>query len=362
MAAAVVVIGLGNIGSQLVGHVARMRGVSRMTLVDPGAYESKDLRGQRIDRGDVGRAKVDVQADRIRRVDPGLEIVPIRERVENVPLGRLRGSVLATGLDNWRARQAVNAAARRLGVPWLDAAVQAEGRLARVNVYAADAASPCLECGWSERDYELLELIRPCAPDVEAAPTNAPASLGALAAALEAIEIEKLLGGEEGVLEGRQVLLDARHHAHHVTSFRRNVSCRLADHGPWRIEQADFGAGDPTLGELVAVLAPGASSVEVFGARFVRADVCPDCARRVAALRVTSRGRPQPCRGCGAALVPSGFDTVDALDLDRLAEFERALPVRSVGIRDGDVVGLATPEGIRRFEVALARRDAGGNR
>ena len=43
-----------------------MPGVSRVTLVDPGQYEEKNIVGQRIDRYDVGRAKVEVQAERLR--------------------------------------------------------------------------------------------------------------------------------------------------------------------------------------------------------------------------------------------------------------------------------------------------------
>jgi hypothetical protein len=53
---------------------------------------------------------------------------------------------------------------------------------------------------------------------------------------------------------------------------------------------------------------------------------------------------------------------VDALDLHRLEDFERAVPIRDVGILDGDVIGLRTPDGVRRHELALAHRDEGGNR
>jgi adenylyltransferase/sulfurtransferase len=355
MAGHVVLIGAGNIGSHLVEHLARMPAVRRITLVDPGTYEATNLQGQRIDRDGVGRAKVDVQAERIRRIDPDVEVVTLMERVQDVPLGRLRGDVIVTGLDGWRARQCVNEAARRLGVPWIDAAVQAEGMLARVNVYSAAEESACLECSWGPRDYDLVEQVRPCAPDEEAPPTNAPSSLGALAAALEAIECEKLLRGEETVLDGRQVMIDARHHGHFLSSFRRNASCRLGDHAPWRIESVEV-PDDATLGELIASLEPGASSLEVFGSRCVRAVVCRGCAQRVAALRFGSRRAWEtPCPSCGGELVASGFDTLDTLDLASLSSSERARPVRDVGIRAGDAIVLASRSGaIRRCEVSLA--------
>lgn len=354
MAAHVVAVGAGNIGSHFVEHAARMPGVTRITIVDPGTYESKNLEGQRIDRADVGRAKVDVQAERVRRIRPELEVVAIRERIEDAPLGRLRANVVVAGLDNRRGRQFVNEATRRLGVPWIDAAVQAAGMLVRVNAYAPEENGTCLECGWGDRDYEGLERIRPCQPDAEPPPTNAPASLGALAAGLQAIECEKVLNGEDTGLFGRQVLLDARWHRHYLTTFGRNPRCRLGDHGPWTIEKRDWGPGAPTLRDLSD---EGAASLEVFGRRFVRRVVCPECARAETLLRV-ARVLPaggHRCPDCGTEMMPSGFHSVDSLDLDTLAEDERALPLRELGLRDGDVLVLGSTSGrLRRLEVSFA--------
>jgi molybdopterin/thiamine biosynthesis adenylyltransferase len=363
MAGHVVSVGSGgNIGSHFVEYAARMPAVSRLTLVDHGFYEKKNLVGQRIDLDDVGRAKVDVQAKRIRRIRPDLEVVAIPERVQEVPLGRLRGDVIVTGLDNRRARQVVNESARRLGVPWIDGAVQAEGMLVRVNVYGAAESGPCGECAWSPRDYDNLDQRRPCQPDAEAPPTNAPASLGALAASLQAIECGKLLKGEETVLDGRQVLLDARHHTHYLTAFGRNEECRLADHGPWSIDPLDYGPADPTLGELVDE-APGATSLEVFGRRFVTALVCPECARRLPIVRVAGklRAADRVCPDCTAEMVASGFHTVDALDVERMLDAARTLSVRDLGVRGGDVLVLSSPsEMLRRFEVSFTNHSDEG--
>jgi len=355
VAAHVVAVGVGNIGSHFVEHAARLPAVTRMTIVDPGTYEAKNVAAQRIDPADAGRAKVEVQAERIRRIDPELDVVAIAAPADDVPLGRLRGDVVVAGLDNRRARQTVNEVARRLGVPWLDAGVRAQGSLVRVNLYGPGEDSACIECGWGDRDYDGLEQIRPCSPDAEVPPTNASAGLGALAAAVQAMECEKLLRGDRSALEGHQLLVDVAHHVHHLTSFGRNPACRLFDHGPWNIERLAFG-GAGTLGELVETTAPEASTLEVFGRRFVRLRVCRDCGRRDSSLRIAgSRPATVPrCPSCGGETMPSGFHAVEALDLASLADRDRALPIGELGVRDADVLTLSsgsTP--LRRVEISF---------
>ena len=58
-----IVIGLGNIGSHLVPHVARMAEVDRLTLIDFDVYGTANGRSQAIGVADVGRGKTEVQAD-----------------------------------------------------------------------------------------------------------------------------------------------------------------------------------------------------------------------------------------------------------------------------------------------------------
>jgi adenylyltransferase/sulfurtransferase len=356
----VVTVGAGNIGSHFIEHLGRMPGVSRVTLVDPGRYEEKNVIGQRIDRDDVGRAKVDVQAERLRRIDPDLPVAAIPERVEDVPLGRLRGEVIVAGLDNRRSRQVVNEAARRLGVPWIDAGVDAGGLLARINVYGAREDCTCFECGWDDRDYRGGDQVRPCDPEPEAPPTNAPASLGALAASLEAIECEKILSGDATTLTGRQVLIDARYHRHYVTSFRRNAECRLADHGPWEIGTVALDPAEPTLAEAVESLAaPNArevTSLAVWGQRLVRGLTCPECAARLPLLRVAGGVRPaeRVCPNCKEEMLASGFDTIDQLDLTVLSPSDGSMSLGDFGVREGDVLVLGGASGlIRTVEISL---------
>ena len=117
-------------------------------------------------------------------------------------------------LDSKRARSYAHQFAWRLGMPFIDAGVSADGLLARVNVYLPGAETACMECGWTQDDYDAIEQTYPCqfgkADSKSSFSTNAPSSLGALAASLQAIEVAKFLGGQlEYAAVGREVVLNA---------------------------------------------------------------------------------------------------------------------------------------------------------
>ena len=174
----VVVVGVGNIGSHLVPHLGRMTGLAGVTLVDRDRYDESNLAGQDITRGDVGRPKVRVQAARLRRINPSLAVRAVAAGVEELPLGLLRADALLGCVDSRAARQTLNEATRRLGVAWIDAGVQGTGWLARVSVYPPDARAACLECGWDQRDYDLLEQAYPCTPGARVPPPTRPVGAG----------------------------------------------------------------------------------------------------------------------------------------------------------------------------------------
>ena len=239
-----VVVGAGgNIGSHLVGHLARLSELAPITLIDRDVYEERNLRSQDIAASDVPKSKAAVQAKRLRRICPSLEVVPIPDDVRDVPLGLLRADAILACLDTRTAR---------LGVPWVDAGVAPDGLLARVNVYVPATDAPCLECAWDDRDYQALEQAYPCAnAEAGEAPTDAPSSVGALAASLQAIECRKLLMGQKELAAiGRQALLDAERHKHYLTEFRRNPRCRF-DHAVCQIEKLDSMAGVATVGGML---------------------------------------------------------------------------------------------------------------
>jgi len=354
----VVVVGAGgNIGSHVVCHVARFPDLRRITLIDRDRYETRNLISQDITPADVGKPKAAVQGRRLRRIRPDLQIDVIVDDIRNIPLGVLRSDVILACLDSKRARQYVNEYAWRLGVPWIDSGVEAEGLLARVNVYAPELDTPCLECSWSQADYDGLEQSYPCdqARPGEPPPTNAPSSLGALAAARQAIECRKVLDGNWNLSAvGRQVTDDARHHKHYVMEFRRNRQCRF-DHGVWDIRKTDWPVNSLTVGrvlELAQSDSGAASAFLVHGKPFVTRLICSDCGRTRRLLRLQGRLRASrlTCR-CGGNMAISEFDLVDRLHTSLLPGSVAERLLCQLGFRAGDVLSLESESGDAHYEL-----------
>jgi molybdopterin/thiamine biosynthesis adenylyltransferase len=348
----------GTIGSQLVGHLGRMAAVAGITLVDRDTYERRNVGGQDITLDDVGRPKVAVQARRLAAIDPSLPVVAIHDALENVALGRLRADVVLGCLDSRAARRTLGEAAWRLGAPYVDAGIEPTGMLARVNVYLPGPDAPCIECAWGDDDWAALAEAHPCDGGVAApAPTNAPSSLGALAAALQAIECRKLLAGDvDRAAVGREVLIDATWHRHWVTTLRRNPACRF-DHAVWRIERLADGPEALTVGDALALDGAARSgTLRVAGARFVTRLACAGCGTTTGCLRVASRTGfgTAPCPACGAEVAVRGFDLTDRVEAAGLAGDVLGLPLARVGVRAGDVLSVGSPGDEAHYEIGGA--------
>jgi molybdopterin/thiamine biosynthesis adenylyltransferase len=350
----VTVVGAGNIGSHTIPQVARWPSLERITIVDLGCYERDNLSSQDIRPGDVGRSKASVQAERITELRPELSVDMFESAVEAVPLGRLRSSVILACVDNNRARQTINEAAMRLGVPWIDAGVRGRGLLARVSVYASNDAGACLECSWSREDYDRLEQAHPCSLELTTSSTHAPPSLGALAASLQVLECLKLFEKRQGSGDtGVQILVDAEHSRHYRTQFLRNRHCLISDHGPWKIDRFP-GASPPTLEAIFAAFSAetsGPLSLSVYGQRFARELFCRSCRRFAATLRLEVSCRELSCETCGGPLVASAV--AEALDHSSLSENELARTSGELGLRAGEVIRAADLRGeAGAFELA----------
>ena len=279
------------------------------------------------------------------------------EAVENVPLGLLRGAIVLGCLDSRATRRYLAAAAWHAGAAaYIDAGVEPTGLLARLNVYIAGPEACCFECAWDAADYAAQEQRYQCdgpsavlgPPSVAA--TNGPSSLGALAAALQAIECGKLLDGAvERALVGRQVVIDASWHKHYITTLRRNPSCRF-DHQMWRIEPIPAASSIATA----IGLGDGDAALQVPGRAFARRLTCAGCGRSRTLLHLWGRLRAaaRTCSTCGKPMLAAGFDMVER---GRASDLPPALlerPLAGIGLLPGDIVAVSTACGDRYFQLA----------
>lgn len=147
LAAHVVVIGAGGIGSPALHYLAAA-GIGRLTIIDDDRVDLSNLQRQTIfGTGDIGRLKVEAAAEAIARLNPDVVATPINQRISaNNAASLLTGAdVVLDGCDNFATRLAVADAALALRIPLVSAAVaQFEGQL---GVYRGwEPALPCYRC------------------------------------------------------------------------------------------------------------------------------------------------------------------------------------------------------------------------
>lgn len=160
----VIIVGLGNIGSNLVDLLVRTHSpaIERLVLIDPDTYDRTNLMSQRMSARDVGHPKATVQARRALRMRPMLSVFAYVAKVEDVPVGIFRGAIVAGCLDSRAARQSLAEIAWRMGAPLVDAAVSADVPAVRIAGYMAGPGRACLECSFHEADYAALEQTVSC--------------------------------------------------------------------------------------------------------------------------------------------------------------------------------------------------------
>jgi len=345
------VAGCGNTGSAFVSLIPGLPGTGHVYIADFDAYEQKNLVSQRMLPEDVGQPKAITQARWLAKFAKR-QVTAFVGRFEDLPWGLMRGGILVSCVDSRGARLNLNRMAWRLGIPLVDVAVDGPDLLARVNIYVPGDGAPCAECAWYDAHYMSLLVEYHCDGTAAIAATNSPSALGSLAAALQAIEVGKLLGDRlEESAANRQVLVDARRHDCTVTRFTRNPECRF-DHQHWDIRPLDADPAALTLEDVFACAAIGGpvsaqTALTMEPQRFTRGMTCTNgCGRADVPLQLVSRlsARETTCPGCGKRRVAAGFDLETALPLAALSAAEKRSTLAQLGLRPGDVFTLEAPD------------------
>ena len=146
-AARVMVVGCGALGNEVLKNLVLM-GVTHMVVVDFDVVETGNLtRSILFSQADAEqhRLKVDVVAERLRQINPEVEIQTICGDVAyEVGLGLIKEQNVVMGcVDSRWARYCINRLAMRAGVPWVDGGIMGLEGTARVfapgkNCYACN--------------------------------------------------------------------------------------------------------------------------------------------------------------------------------------------------------------------------------
>jgi len=193
--ARVLVVGAGGLGGPAALHLAAA-GVGGLGIADFDTVALSNLHRQVLfDTGQVGAAKTDAAAARLRAVNPHVGVEPHAVRVDAAnAAGLVRGcDLVLDGTDDFPTRFAVNAACLAEGKPLVSGAVARWS--GQVGVFAG---RPCWRC-----------LVPEALPDAEtcAAVGVAGPLVGVIGAAM-ALEAVKLITGAGRPLLGRLLLYD----------------------------------------------------------------------------------------------------------------------------------------------------------
>jgi len=118
------VAGLGGLGGLATELLARA-GVGELVLVDGDRFEESNLNRQLLATGDtVGRSKAVAAAERVRAINPAVQVIPVVGKVEELADELLAGAgVVLDCLDNFPSRYCLQARCRKLRRPLVSAAI-----------------------------------------------------------------------------------------------------------------------------------------------------------------------------------------------------------------------------------------------
>jgi molybdopterin/thiamine biosynthesis adenylyltransferase len=217
LAASALVIGAGGLGSPAALYLAAS-GVGRIVLVDDDAVDLTNLQRQVMHAtARIGQPKVESGREALLQINPGIEVVALRERAAGARLDELvrAASVVLDCSDNFATRHAVNRACVAARVPLVSgAAIRFDGQISVFDPRTAD--SPCYACLFPEgAGFE----------DVACSSMGVFAPLVGVIGAMQAAEALKLLLDVKPSLAGRLLLLDGRAMEWTSIGIARNDAC-----------------------------------------------------------------------------------------------------------------------------------------
>lgn len=219
----VLIVGAGGLGSPASLYLAAA-GVGRIGLVDFDHVDVTNLQRQVMyTTADIGAAKLDVSAERLRSLNPEIEIEThaLRLTRENAFDVISSYDVVIDGTDNFPTRYLVNDACVLLGKPYVYGSIlRFDGQ---VSVFDA-ARGPCYRCLF--REPPPPGLVPNCAEG------GVLGMLPGIIGSLQALEAVKLIARVGEPLIGRLVLFDGLTMRFRELKLKKNAECPICGDHP----------------------------------------------------------------------------------------------------------------------------------
>jgi sulfur-carrier protein adenylyltransferase/sulfurtransferase len=230
-AARVLCIGAGGLGSPLALYLAAA-GVGTLGIVDFDVVDFTNLQRQIIhSTADVGRKKLDSAAEKLKAINPFVNVKKIEARLSSENALELfrEFDIVADGTDNFPTRYLVNDACVLTGKPNVYGSIfRFEGQ---ASVFATEEG-PCYRCLYPEPPPPGL--VPSCAEG------GVLGILPGLVGVMQATEVIKLILGAGEPLIGRLLLIDALGMRFRELKLRKNPDCPACGTHPTITKLIDY--------------------------------------------------------------------------------------------------------------------------
>ncbi|MBI4871201.1 MAG: ThiF family adenylyltransferase [Candidatus Riflebacteria bacterium] len=309
-AARVLVVGAGALGNEVLKNLALL-GVGRIFVVDLDTVENSNLsRSVLFRETDEGKAKAVVAAREVSRLNSAVKVEGRRGNViTDLGLGVFRAMDLVIGcLDNREARLWLNRSCWKVGIPWVDGAIQ---EIAGVMKVFVPPGGSCYECTMTEADYRLINMRYSCPllkrEDLLQGKVPTAPTISSIVAGLQTQEALKLLHGFRD-FAGKAMVVNGMANNVYTTTFPRREGCLSHETYP-DIEGLPLGAAGATAAQLFeaarARFGTGTAPLSLVLDRDLLAGLeCPDCRLAKEVMRPLALVSHQEgiCGGCGQVM------------------------------------------------------------
>jgi len=252
--ARVLCIGAGGLGSPLALYLAAA-GVGTLGIVDFDVVDLTNIQRQILySTADVGRPKIEAAKERLRQLNPEIEIVAHSTHLSSWNVIDLfsQYDIVADGTDNFPTRYLVNDACVLTGKPNVYASIfRFDGQ---ISVFDAQRG-PCYRCLFPEPPPPGL--VPSCAEG------GVLGVLPGVVGSLQALEVLKLILGIGDPLIGRLVMFDALGFEFRELSVRKEPTCAVCGTSPTITAPVDYEAFCGIRGEEAEVDAAGIPALSV---------------------------------------------------------------------------------------------------
>ncbi len=216
--ARVLVVGLGGLGTFSSLLLAEL-GIGYLRIVDRDIVESTNLhRSPLYSESDLDRSKVEVAADRLKKLNPSLiiDVHATHIGVNNIEDLMEGIDLVIDALDNFETRRIINQVCIRKKIPFIFCGVSA--RSGNISIFNLTDKSPCFSCLYHNIDDNDLETC-----DI----TGIHPSLLSVVTGIQTHEAIQIILKEKTSLDGVLLFIDLHNMSFDKIPIYKNESCSV---------------------------------------------------------------------------------------------------------------------------------------